>query len=79
MQNLLDDIYSETGCMYLSDLHHPQILPVIGNIVQHLDVEFYSLREWNDAVSYITGKNVSFETKKQAVDFLKAMAEGKRN
>lgn len=53
--HLLDYLSRETGCAYLSDLHHPkgELLSKLTESVALLPVQAASLREWNAALSYI--------------------------
>ena len=59
------------GCMYLSDLHQPKLLPAIRRALCNIPPEQFSLWEWQDAVSYITEEALSFESQEQAADYLK--------
>lgn len=67
---LLDHLQQKIGCMYLSDLHLPELFPLIQNELLELDPEAYSPEEWNDAVLYITGVPVCFTDPRQAAAFL---------
>ena len=68
---LLDFIAHRVPCEYLSDLHWKhQLLPDIQRVIQEIPLAQYDLREWNDAVQYVTGLNRSFESKQEAYDFL---------
>lgn len=68
---LLDVLVSQTGCMYLSDLHNPNFLPAVQRALCRISPEQFELREWQDAVEYITGERFSFKSPKQAADYLK--------
>ncbi len=68
--SLLEWLSKEMGCMYLSDLHKPELFPAIQKVLDKLDPEKYSLQEWKDAVHYLTGENCSFTTQKQFALFL---------
>lgn len=67
---LLEEISRKVDCMYISDLQHSNLLPLIRTAVKELSIDRYSLREWNDAVSYITGKDCEFKSQKEAADYL---------
>ena len=67
---LLDEIGSRVGCMYLSDLHQPAWLPRVRQVLQSISPERYSLWQWNDAVSYISGKACAFTQISEAVQYL---------
>ena len=68
---LLEYIRCKVGCMYISDLHQECWFPEIQKIICRISPEMYSLKEWNDAVNYITGAQQNFETRTMVVDFLK--------
>ena len=67
---LLDYLKTRVGCFYLSDFHDPRLLPLIQNILCEIDPWGFSVWEWNDAVEYITGAKHSFNTQKQARQYL---------
>ena len=67
---LLDYFSFKAGCMFLSDLHGPDKLLFIRDALQSIDPSQFRLEEWNDAVSYITGRNISFSSSEQAAEYL---------
>lgn len=67
---LLDVLAAKVGCMYLSDLRQPKCLPYIQHSLRKFEPETFSLWEWNDAVSYITGKNCAFQEQWKAKEYL---------
>lgn len=67
---LLEFISFKVGCMYLSDLHQPNLLPLIQHTIRGLSPRQFSLWEWNDAVQYITGKEGVFPDQEQAASYL---------
>lgn len=69
-KGLLENISFETGCSYLSDLHQPRLLPRIRQVVRGLPPGQFSLEEWNDAVTYITGKTLLFASPEEAASYL---------
>lgn len=69
-EELLDNLRSAVGCMYLSDLHMDSFWPVLHKTLQNIVPQNYSLREWNDAVHYITGKDAIFDKETDAAEFL---------
>ena len=71
MRGLLEYISFKVESTYLSDLHNPVYWPKIQKILCEIDCHAYDLREWNDAVSYLTGKVAAFEDVEQAAAFLK--------
>lgn len=71
MAGLLEILAFRSGCMYLSDLHQPERLPAICRALRHIPPQQFSLWEWQDAAAYITGEALSFESQKQAAEYLK--------
>lgn len=66
---LLDILAAKSGCMYLSDLSEGKRL-LLPHDLMGIEAEAFSLREWEDAVSYLTGEERSFETPEQAKQYL---------
>lgn len=66
---LLEYIAIQVGCQYLSDLHRVSFTSICHAFAT-ITPSLYSLREWEDAVSYITGMMVHFETQEQAREYL---------
>lgn len=67
---LLELLSFRTGCMYLSDLRQIRLLPEIQHVVRSISPEKFSLWEWCDAVSYITGEAHSFSSPGEAASYL---------
>lgn len=67
---LLDYIAFKVGCMYLSDLHDTKNLLFIRTALHSIDPSLFRLDEWNDAVAYITCKDISFQSGEQAMQYL---------
>lgn len=67
---LLETLQFQIGCVYLSDLHIPSNLPLIRCALRKIDPDSYCLREWNDAVCYITGKKSNFQNPREAAKYL---------
>ncbi|MFR9310071.1 hypothetical protein [Hydrogeniiclostridium mannosilyticum] len=67
---LLDFLLFKTGCMYLSELHRPENLLLVQSVVLRLNPDLFTLEEWNDAVRYITGQDVTFCSPQQAAQYL---------
>jgi len=68
---LLEYLSLRAGCMYMSDLRRPELFESICRAIDDISPDFYSLREWNDTVSYITGTKDSFESSEKAADYLR--------
>ncbi|MCR2032919.1 hypothetical protein [Anaerofustis stercorihominis] len=67
---LLENLSFKVGCMYLSDLRYNENLYNIQHELRSIDPNIYSLKEWNDAVNYITGERYEFDNVNEALDFL---------
>lgn len=71
MAGLLEILAFRSGCMHLFDLHQPELLPPIRRALQSVFPQHFSLWEWQDAVAYVTGEQLPFESPEQAADHLK--------
>lgn len=71
MVGLLEILAFRSGCMYLSDLRQPGRLPAIRRALHHIHPQQFSLWEWQDAATYITGEAHLFENPEQAAAYLK--------
>lgn len=69
-KELLDILADAIGCSYLSDLTLLEVRPQLRRALCRLEADAYPLREWNDAVEYITRKSAAFPTPEQARAFL---------
>ena len=71
---LLDDLAARLGCYALAELHQQRWYRRLPQVLEKLEVEAYSLRAWNDAVSYIADRRLSFDAPQDARDFLVSFA-----
>lgn len=69
MKGLLEEVCLRAGCRYLSDIKQCS-WERLQQALSEIPVELYSLREWGDAVQYLTGETKMIETKEQAVKLL---------
>lgn len=69
-KELLEEIASYTHCDYLSDLHLRNYFQEIVEAIEKIDIDGYSLNEWNSTVQYITQQKVEFNSRNQAKVFL---------
>ena len=75
-ENLLNELVSEAGVSYLSDLHDAHCFRKVYHALDRLPPDYYSIEEWEEAVSYILGlKRQHFATPASARQFLKAELE----
>ena len=73
---LLDYLSVLTGCAYLSDLRNPENLWYIRHTLRaKIGPEAFSLKEWNDAVAYLTGEDAKSDTPQQAFSYLQDFSE----
>lgn len=68
--NLLEYLAAKAGCMYVSDLHLPENQYLLAHIIRRMDIDRYSLGQWNDAVQYITEEKTWFASKDAAAEYL---------
>lgn len=57
-EGLLDHVYKNTGCEYLSDLHDIRYRQTALELVLEAADDNYSLREWSDCLSYVLQANI---------------------
>lgn len=72
---LLEYLRIQTDCEYISDLSRCTRFYSIKNALCGLDVQQYSLKEWNDAAVYISGETVSFSRAEEAAEYLKNLSK----
>ena len=63
---LLERFQEKAGCPFLSDLHSGAFLEEIKAAALSIPDEEFSLREWNEAVSYITAQHDPARTVQEA-------------
>lgn len=65
---LLEHIAQQCHCCFLSDIHYsPQL---IKDVLPLIPEEQYSLQEWEDAVQYISGVSLHFQSVAEAKAYL---------
>ena len=57
---LLDDLWKDIGCMYLSDLKNKEFSLMIKLYLNKIKLNKYSLADWNDTINYLTDKDINF-------------------
>ena len=68
---LLEKIRISTEKNYISDLRNNIAFTYTQvNKILFFSIDDYSLDEWNNAIRYISQKNLSFNTKKEAKKYL---------
>ncbi|MFR9310059.1 hypothetical protein [Hydrogeniiclostridium mannosilyticum] len=68
--DLLEFLTYQSGCDFLSDLHDPENSSFVYKAIYRIEPEQFSLKEWNEAARYITGRNVAFCSRREAYRFL---------
>lgn len=71
---LLEYLRIQTDCAYISDLRGCTRFHSIKNALHDLDIQQYSLKEWNAAVSYITGEVLTFSKVEAAANYLETLS-----
>ena len=64
---LMEDLVEKIGCAYVSDLRLSQNLKKVQMVLQEIDVEKYSLKEWNDLAQYVTNEIMPSESIRKAL------------
>ena len=75
---LLEDLRIQTDCAFVSDLRECTKFHSIKNALNNLDVRQFTIRERNDAASYITRKALTFSKGEEASEYLKNLEEEDR-
>jgi predicted metal-dependent hydrolase len=73
-RGLLEDLYRRVGCLYLSDLMLTENLRAIQTSLREIDPASYCLEEWRNAISFITGRECSFNDSGEARYYLMGCA-----
>ena len=68
-KSLLEELAGQFGYVYLSDLHRTGRRE-LSRCLRDVPAEAYSLREWNDAVEYLTGKKIHASGRSEAKESL---------
>lgn len=76
MLGLLEILAAKNGCMYLSDLAGKGRSAVLSHHLWKIDANAYSLREWEDAVHYLTGEIRAFSSQEEAKEYLAGPVPG---
>ena len=72
----LDNLAATVGCDYLSELRCACFSGKIRRALEMVCPADYALREWNDAVEYLTDEPLCFDNPDQAAAYLlRALAQ----
>lgn len=63
-KHLLDILWEKVGCDYLSDLKLEKTRPTALRVIRSIRKEDYSVKMWNEALSYIYGKSIIISSPK---------------
>ncbi len=69
-KELLHILSERTGCMYLSDLKFIRDTQKIKSELEKLSPQDFPVKQWNDAINYLTETNVDFSSEMEAKNFL---------
>ena len=73
--SLVDLLAWKANCMYVSDLHYlsKEKERDLKQSIEQIPVHAYDLRNWKDALTYLTGKaNEEFDAEKMKQHLIKA-------
>ena len=76
-QGLLDFLAEKSGCAYLSELRDKQKSIEINRILDKVDADRFSEKDWRDAVEYFTEVKQEIQDKKSAKAHLRNYFSGK--
>ena len=68
-KSLLEELAGQLGYVYLSDLHRTERRE-LSRCLRAVPAEAYSLREWTDAVQFLSGNAIHASTPTAAKQFL---------
>ena len=69
-KELLHVLSERTGCMYLSDLKFIRDTQKIKSELEKLSPQDFPVKQWNDAINYLTETKVDFSSEMEAKNFL---------
>ncbi len=75
--NLIEDLSNQLRLEYISDIKEPNYFEVILKAVAEIDATHYSLQNWEDLVTYITGEEYQADDCQQAKQKLVEVLKGK--
>ena len=78
-ETLLERLAKEARCAYLSDLHAPECAEELSAALESIPVCEEERAQWNEAVRYISGKTLSFESAHSAWEFLRDYARKRKD
>lgn len=73
---LLAKLQILSGCQYLSDLHNSLYIEDVLYALKKINMASYSMDEWTEAYSYITGQAAPDGSKESLVSGLAEWLEG---
>lgn len=77
--DLIDELYEQVGCDFISSLRNPRNYPAIFVVLNRMEPKDYPLRQWLDAVQYISGRTENFHSSSEAWEFLKSFLSQNKN
>lgn len=76
-QGLLDFLAEKSGCAYLSELRDGTKNREITRILDKVDADRFSMKDWQDAVEYFTEEKEDIQDQKSAKVYLMKHFSGK--
>lgn len=75
-KELLEELRKAAHCDCISDLRGPErsVAHLVKRAEELLKTGDYALKEWTDAVQYITGSSWNFHDKEEAAGYLKSFS-----
>lgn len=70
MIGLLDYLSEEVNCGYLSDLKNTCYHVQIVSLLKELEIERFTLSQWQETVKYIFNYNQPFESVQEIKDYI---------
>ena len=69
---LIDYLYQEINCCYLSDLHNPVYRKMILNVLKGIPESRYPMKDWNEMLTYVmpSAPLTHCRSKKEVIDIL---------
>ena len=69
-KSIFDELMLLSECQYLSDLPQPHSRDAVREAAHKLEEDTYSVGEWNQLVSYISGERCEYENSCEAKNAL---------
>ena len=71
---LLNELQTRTGCLYLSDLHTPEYRASVFASLKAMSFPDYPLEALNQVLQYITSSDIFFTDLQSALEYIQNQA-----